>query len=309
MLSRDASAWRFRHNDDAQWRAVHSLVSMARQRLGQHFLGDPGWREQIARAIRVSPHAIAGSSTAQDNFCWIEIGAGHGEMTQHLLKSGAPVIAVELDPPLVSSLQRLAQTHANLTVIAGDVLETDLAALAAGRRMHIYGNLPYYITSPILHHFFRYAKQIDEAHIVIQLEVAARLTARPGRKQYGYLSAATQFYAKPTFALRLPPAAFRPPPEVASALVTLKFPGESANAQIENPERFLDFVKTCFAQKRKTLANNLRRLAAPEQVGEILAELKLREDSRAEQLPVAQFVALYRAISSIPPANGRDNRS
>ena len=230
-------------------------------------------------------------------------------MTQHLLKSGAPVIAVELDPPLVSSLQRLAQTHANLTVIAGDVLKTDLAELAASRRMRIYGNLPYYITSPILHHFFPYAEQIDEAHIVIQLEVAARLTARPGGKQYGYLSVATQFYFRPTFALRLPPAAFRPPPEVASALVTLKVPGEAAKAQIENPEKFLDFVKTCFAQKRKTLANNLRALATPEQVREILRGIKLREDARAEQLPVEQFVALYRAISSVPPASGQDSRS
>lgn len=282
---------------------------MARQRLGQHFLGDAGWREKIARAIGVSPHGFGGRATAPDNSCWIEIGAGHGEMTQHLLKSGAPVIAVELDPPLVSSLQRLAQTHGNLTVVAGDVLETDLAAVAAGRRMRVYGNLPYYITSPILHHFFRYAEQIDQAHTVIQLEVAARLTARPGGKQYGYLSVATQFYSRPTFALRLPPAAFRPPPKVASALVTLKFPGESANTQIENPEKFLDFVKTCFAQKRKTLANNLRVLTAPDQVREILRGMKLREDSRAEQLPVAQFVALYRAISSAPQASGQDNRS
>jgi len=282
---------------------------MARQRLGQHFLGDPGWREKIARCIRVSPHGIAGSAAGQDNFCWIEIGAGHGEMTQHLLKGGTPVIAVELDPSLVRSLQRLAQTHANLTVVPGDVLETDLGALAAGRRMRIYGNLPYYITSPILHHFFQYAEQINEAHIVIQLEVAARLTAHPGGKQYGYLSVATQFYSRPTFALRLPPMAFRPPPEVASALVTLKFPGESANSQIENEEKFLDFVKMCFAQKRKTLANNLRALAAPERVREILRELKLREDSRAEQLSVAQFVALHRAISSEPPASGRGNRS
>jgi len=282
---------------------------MARQRLGQHFLSDPGWREKIARAIRVSPHGIAGGTTAQDNFCWIEIGAGHGEMTQHLLKGGAPVIAVELDAPLIGSLERLAEKHKNLTVVGGDVLETDLAKLAAGRRMRIYGNLPYYITSPILHHFFQYAEQIDEAHIVIQLEVAARLTARPGGKQYGYLSVATQFYAKPTFALRLPPAAFRPPPEVASALVTLKFPGESANAQIENPEKFLEFVKMCFAQKRKTLANNLRARCAPEEVREILEGMKLRADARAEQLPVTQFAAFYRAISSVWPASGRDNPS
>jgi len=283
---------------------------MSRQRLGQHFLGDPGWREKIARAIRVSPHGLQPpAQVSAEDHCWIEIGAGHGEMTEHLLKSNARVIAVELDPPLVASLQGLAQRHSNLTVVQGDILETDLAALAAGRRMRIYGNLPYYITSPILHHFFEYAAQIDVAHIVIQLEVAARLTARPGTKQYGYLSVVTQFYARPDFALRLPPAAFRPQPEVASALVSLRFPGEAANMQAQEAAKFLEFVKTCFAQKRKTLSNNLRPLAVPERVRQILQGLKLREDSRAEQLTVAQFLALYRAISSAPSADGPDSRS
>jgi 16S rRNA (adenine1518-N6/adenine1519-N6)-dimethyltransferase len=283
---------------------------MSRQRLGQHFLGDPGWREKIARAIRVSPHGLQpAAQISPADFCWIEIGAGHGEITEHLLKSGVPVIAVELDPPLVGSLQRLAQNHPNLTVVSGDVLETDLTALAAGRRIRIYGNLPYYITSPILHHFFQYAAQIDVAHIVIQFEVAARLTARPGTKQYGYLSVATQFYARPEFVLRLPPAAFRPPPEVASALVTLKFPGEAAHLQPKEASEFLDFVKACFVQKRKTLSNNLRPLTAPGHARQILHGMKLREDIRAEQLTVAQFLALYRAISSAPSIGGPDSRS
>ena len=273
---------------------------MARQRLGQHFLGDAGWREKIARAIRVSPHGMQTGAASSQDCCWIEIGAGHGEMTEHLLKSGAPVIAVELDPPLVSGLRRLARAHANLVVVSGDVLETDLGALAAGRRMRIFGNLPYYITSPILHHLFRYADQIEEAHIVLQLEVADRLTASPGTKQYGYLSVVTQFYSRPEFVLRLPPAAFRPPPEVASALVTLRFPAQRADFQPSQAEGFLEFVKVSFAQKRKTLANNLRPVATPERVRQILSDLKLREDARAEQLTVAQFLAVYQAISSTP---------
>jgi 16S rRNA (adenine1518-N6/adenine1519-N6)-dimethyltransferase len=273
---------------------------MARQRLGQHFLGDAGWREKIARAIRVSPHGMQAGEQSTKDSCWIEIGAGHGEMTEHLVKSGAPVIAVELDQSLAPSLARLAHAHPNLTVVSGDVLETDLAALAAGRRMRIYGNLPYYITSPILHRFFLYADQIDEAHIVVQLEVAARLTARPGTKQYGYLSVVTQFYSRPEFVLRLPPAAFRPPPEVASVLVTLRFPGQRADFQSSQAESFLEFVKISFAQKRKTLVNNLRPFSTPERFRRILSELKLREDARAEQLTVAQFLAVYRAISSAP---------
>jgi len=283
---------------------------MARQRLGQHFLADAGWREKIARAIRVSPHGMESvSAHGASDYCWIEIGAGHGEMTEHLLRSGAAVIAVELDPPLVERLQRLASHHGNLTVVPGDVLETDLRALAGGRRMKIYGNLPYYITSPILHHFFQYADGIDEAHIVIQLEVAQRVTAKPGNKLYGYLSVATQLHCRPDFALRLPRGAFRPPPEVGSALVTLRFPGAYAELGIENVGGFLEFVKTCFGQKRKTIANNLREMIEPGRVREILRELKLREDARAEQLSVTQLAGLCRAISSERSAGDPGSRS
>jgi 16S rRNA (adenine1518-N6/adenine1519-N6)-dimethyltransferase len=283
---------------------------MARQKLGQHFLADAGWREKIARAIRVSPHGMESTAgTLKKEFCWIEIGAGHGEMTEHLLRSGAPVIAVELDPPLIERLRKLAVRHSNLTVVPGDILETDLGALAAGRRVRIYGNLPYYITSPILHHFFEYAGQIDEAHIVIQLEVAQRLTARPGSKAYGYLSVVTHFYSRPDFALRLPRGAFRPPPEVGSALVTLRFPGANAELGINDAADFLEFVKACFAQKRKTLSNNLRVIVEPGRAREILCGLKLREDARAEQLTVAQLAAVHSAISSARPADGPDNRS
>ena len=280
-----------------------------RQRLGQHFLGDAGWREKIARAIRVSPHGMRPAETSPKDYCWIEIGAGHGEMTEHLLKSGVPVIAVELDAPLVGGLRKMAASQPNLTVVSGDVLQTDLATLAHGRPLRIYGNLPYYITSPILHHFFAFADRIDEAHIVIQLEVAQRLTARPGNKLYGYLSVATQFYCQPDFALRLPRGAFRPPPEVGSALVSLRFPGERTKLAIGDDQAFLQFVKTCFAQKRKTLSNNLRAIVAPDELRALLKDLKLREDARAEQLTVAQFATLYKTISSAPRAAGPDSHS
>ncbi len=272
---------------------------MARQKLGQHFLADEGWRERIARDIGVSPFGLETPAAATpENYCWIEVGAGHGEMTEHLLRSGVPVYAVELDKLLIARLQRLAHKHPNLTVISDDVLETDLRVIAAGRRIRLYGNLPYYITSPILHHFFQTADLIDIIHIVIQWEVAQRLTATPGNKSYGYLSVATQFYSRPELVLKLPAEAFQPPPEVGSALVTLRLPGENANLGLEHGEDFLEFVKLCFAQKRKMLANNLRALAEPAQVRAILQQLALREDARAEQLSVAELAAVYRAISS-----------
>ncbi len=272
---------------------------MARQRLGQHFLADEQWREQIARAIRVSPHSLAPRATGgEQNACWIEIGAGHGEMTEDLVVSGLPVIAVELDPMLAGALKKLAKKWPNLTVLHADVLETDLAVVAAGRRIQLYGNLPYYITSPILQHFFLFATIIDEIHLVIQKEVAERLCASPGSKDYGYLSVLTQLYARAELVFEIPPEAFQPPPEVDSALVSLHLPGKKTEIAAGEIEEFLEFVKMCFAQKRKTLANNLRALAKPAEVREVLRSLQLREDARAEQLSVEEFEALRKAISS-----------
>lgn len=271
---------------------------MPRQRLGQHFLADLDWSEQIARAIRVSPHSTI-PLRADEQHCWIEIGAGHGEMTRHLLAISGPVTAIELDPSLAGSLRRLAKESSGLTVISRDILKTDLAELAFGRRIRIYGNLPYYITSPILHHLFQFASLIDEMHFVMQTEVAARLAAEPGTRDYGYLSVATQFYTRPEIVFEIPREAFQPPPEVTSALVTLRLPGERAKLDLKDEQHFLNFVKLSFSQKRKTLVNNLRSLAKPEIIREALASLNLRTDARAEQLTVAQLAALHVLLEAV----------
>src|SRR6201999_3684073 len=206
---------------------------MARQRLGQHFLADSDWREQIARAVRISAHAPEFSASlgraSNKDYCWIEIGAGHGEMTEYLASTGVPVTAIEIDPPLVRRLNHLTQRFKNLRVVPSDVLKVDIAEIAAGRRVRVYGNLPYYITSPILHHLFAFAPIVDEIHIVIQLEVAERLAAEPGGRDYGYLSVATRLYSRPEIVMTIPRGAFDPPPEVASALVTLRLPGRDAD--------------------------------------------------------------------------------
>jgi 16S rRNA (adenine1518-N6/adenine1519-N6)-dimethyltransferase len=283
---------------------------MARQRLGQHFLADLHWREEIARAIRVSPHSIAplagderslGVPMHRDQHCWIEIGSGHGEMTQHLLATGNPVHAIEIDPAFIGGLRQLRQKFPNLEVVAADVLETDIAAIASGRRIRVYGNLPYYITSPILHHLFTFADIIDEIHVVIQTEVAQRLAATPGTRDYGYLSVLTQFYTRPEFVFKIPRDAFNPPPEVTSALVTLRLPGERAKLSLGDPARFLDFVKLCFSRKRKTLVNNLRSHAKPDAVRDALAALNVPPDARAEQLSVPRLAAVFLRL---PPQEG-----
>jgi 16S rRNA (adenine1518-N6/adenine1519-N6)-dimethyltransferase len=271
---------------------------MARQKLGQHFLSDAGWRENIARSIRASAHSIGGAKDAGPDNLWIEIGAGHGEMTRHLLRNGADVIAIELDSKLAARLRDLRAEFPKLRIAEGDVLETDIRKLADGRRARIYGNLPYYITSPILHHLFDFADLIDEIHIVIQLEVAFRLVARPGARDYGYLSVLTQYFSCPSLVMKIPRGAFRPPPEVGSALVSLRLPGERGKLVLADEQSFLDFVKLCFAQKRKTLVNNLRALVEPEQLRATLEARSLRVDARAEQLSVAELASLFASLGA-----------
>jgi 16S rRNA (adenine1518-N6/adenine1519-N6)-dimethyltransferase len=272
---------------------------MARQRLGQHFLADAGWREEIARAIRVSAQSVAPSPAGNNaEFCWIEIGAGHGEMTERLASTDAQVHAIELDAQLAATLKQLAKRFPNVEIVSADILESDIAKIAAGKRVRIYGNLPYYITSPILRHLFASADIIDEIHIVVQHEVALRLAAQPGTRDYGYLSVLTQYFSRPELVLEIPRGAFRPPPEVGSALVTLRLPGERAKLPQIDEASFLEFVQLCFAQKRKTLVNNLKSRVKPELVREALANLKLRVDARAEQLSVANLAALSQHIGS-----------
>ncbi len=264
---------------------------MARQRLGQHFLGDPGWRKRILATLPLAA-----------NETWIEIGPGHGEFTQFLAGAGRRVIAIEADPILAEGLRASADAHPaqwpGVEIVSGDVLATDIGSLTAEPQpVHVYGNLPYYITSPILHHLFRWAGQISSIHIVIQWEVAQRVAANPGVRDYGYLSTLCQFYAKPHIALRIPPGAFRPPPKVKSALVSMTLPGERAHLGVRDEKRFLEFVQACFAQKRKTLRNNLLEIAGDKVIHELLAAVGLRPDARAEQLTLAQFAALFSRLS------------
>lgn len=261
---------------------------MARQRLGQHFLGDPGWRKRILDTLPRAPDDI-----------WLEIGAGHGEMTQLLAGSGRRVIAVEADARLAQGLQEQvgarSEAWPGVEVVRGDILSLDLAQLA-GERFRVYGNLPYYITSPILQHLFNYSDRIASIHVVIQFEVAARIVARPARRVYGYLSALCQFYTRPEIVLRIPPGAFRPPPRVTSALVRMTLPGERATLVVKDEKRFLAFVGICFGQKRKTLRNNLRSVAPAQRLVEAFMACGLRPDARAEQLSLTQFAALFAAL-------------
>jgi 16S rRNA (adenine1518-N6/adenine1519-N6)-dimethyltransferase len=276
---------------------------MSPARLGQNFLADANWRARIASLLDARAVEV-----------WVEIGAGHGEMTASLAKTGARVLAIELDKNLAGQLRTRAAEWPGVEVVEADVLDVDLAQLTGASQFRIYGNIPYYITSPILHRIFDISASHPDAmlsaHLVMQLEVAERLTSRPGRREYSYLSAATQFHSKPEILLKIPPGAFNPRPKVASALVRLSFPGERIKLGVANPDGFLKFVQGCFAQKRKTLANNLRAMGSAPSPGrlrasesttaipliEILNTAGIEAGARAEQLTLTQFAALYKAL-------------
>lgn len=262
---------------------------MARQRLGQHFLANLNWRQRILQTLHVMPG---------EN--WVEIGAGHGEMTELLAAAGARVTAIETDARLIGGLREKAESWGNTEVVAGDVLQLDLPAIVPnGAR--VYGNLPYYITSPILRHLFSVADRIRSIQIVIQFEVAARIVAPPGRRDYGYLSALCQFYTRPEIAMKIPPGAFSPPPKVMSALVRMNLPGERAKLGVKDESKFLEFVLTCFGQKRKTLRNNLRRITSEEKFEAALRQCQLSPNTRAEEMTLEQFAAMFAVLSPCEP--------
>ncbi|HLW98840.1 MAG TPA: 16S rRNA (adenine(1518)-N(6)/adenine(1519)-N(6))-dimethyltransferase RsmA [Candidatus Acidoferrales bacterium] len=268
--------------------------------LGQNFLAGEGWRGRIFSLLGARAGDI-----------WLEIGAGHGEMTELLAGRAARVIALELDAQLAAGLRKRAANWPNVEVVEADVLASDLARIAGAPKFRIYGSIPYYITSPILHRIYDTSAHIESAHLIMQLEVAKRLAAKPGHREYGYLSVATQFYARPEILLKIPPGAFRPQPKVDSALVALRFPGPGADLNLDD-SAFLEFVQGCFAQKRKTLVNNLRGKlpsAKPARgskrsksnsnsLSDILRNAGISERARAEELSLDQFAALHRILNS-----------
>jgi 16S rRNA (adenine1518-N6/adenine1519-N6)-dimethyltransferase len=255
--------------------------------LGQHFLHDAGIRQKILHLL-----------SAREEDAWLEIGAGHGEMTLLLAGTGARVVAVERDARLAAGLHEQLAALANARLVEADILKVSLEGLAREHkveRFRVYGNLPYYITSPILHRLFESRTAMADIHIVIQREVAERLCAAPGSRDFGYLSVVAQFYTQPEILIPVPRGAFRPPPKVESSLVRLAPPGKGVELGLEDEGAFLRFVQACFRQKRRTLRANLRgRYGA--RVEEALEAMKLPPRARAEELSLEQLASLYRQL-------------
>lgn len=215
----------------------------------------------------------------------VEIGAGQGALTEFLLQSGAHVHAIELDPEMVAHLARRFPAHPHLTVHQADVLDTDLAQWGPAA---LAGNLPYYITSPILDRIRRARTVISTSTLLMQKEVADRLTAKPKSRDYGYLTVVTQSWAEAQHVVHVPPDSFRPPPKVDSSVVLL-------TSRPEVPadlEAFLQFAGHAFRHKRKNLRNNLNGVYP----GADWANLSERT-LRAEQLSIEELRALWHKLS------------
>lgn len=258
------------------------------KKFGQNFLIDPHVLEKI----------IAAAQITKDDFV-LEIGPGIGTMTQYLAEAAREVTAVEIDRNLIPILHETLAEYENVTVINQDVLKTDIAALAKekneGRPIKVVANLPYYITTPIIMSLYESHVPIDSITVMVQKEVALRMQAEPGTKDYGALSLAAQFYAEPYIAANVPPNCFIPRPNVGSAVIRLKS-YDDPPVRVKDEKLMFSLIRASFNQRRKTLVNGLKNSAeltfSKEEILDALKQCGLREDVRGETLTLAQFAKL-----------------
>jgi 16S rRNA (adenine1518-N6/adenine1519-N6)-dimethyltransferase len=258
-------------------------MARPKKHFGQHFLHERGVIDRIVAAIAPQPG---------DRI--VEIGPGEGALTLPLLRAAGHMAAIELDTELIEPLRARAAGVGELDLIHADVLEVDFTAFARGDKLRLAGNLPYYVSSPILFHCLAHADAIADMHFMLQKEVVERMAAAPGSKVYGRLSVMLQLVCKVEPLLRVAPGAFRPPPKVESAVVRLvplppaQRPGPSLSHTIEA------VVRAAFAQRRKTLGNALRSLLD----ADAIRAAGIDPRARAENVSPQGFVALSRRMDS-----------
>lgn len=258
-------------------------------RLGQNFLVDADACRRVVAALgNVASDAV------------LEIGPGRGAITRLLARQAGHLALIEFDPTLAAALASEFAASSNIEVRHADILTLDISALAQerGRKLTIVGNLPYYITSDILLHLIAHHTAIDRAVLMVQREVAERVTASPGARDYGILSATLQLYGSVELLFTLPPSAFSPPPEVHSSVFRFYMHPRFEELGV-TAERFVPFLRASFAQKRKTWANNLRSTGYnADAIATALTTAGLDRKVRAEAVDLPQMAAVFRALGN-----------
>lgn len=277
------------------------------KKFGQNFLIDTHVLDKIIRSAQIGP----------DDFV-LEIGPGIGTMTQYLACAAGKVVAVEIDRALIPILEDTLDGYDNVRVINDDVLKVDIAKLAeeenGGRPIKVVANLPYYITTPIIMGLFENHVPIQSITVMVQKEVADRMQVGPGTKDYGALSLAVQYYARPYIVANVPPNCFMPRPKVGSAVIRLTV-HEEPPVQVEDERLMFRIIRASFNQRRKTLANGLKNSAElnlpREVIEESIAELGKGPGIRGEALTLEEFALLsniiYHRING-QPENHEQNR-
>ncbi len=262
----------------------------AQKKYGQNFLIDGHVLDHICDGARIGKNDLV-----------LEIGPGIGTMTQYLAERAGKVIAVEIDDKLIPVLSDTLSEYDNVTVLHQDILKTDIRALyeKEGAALHfkVVANLPYYITTPIIMELLEQKLPIESITVMVQTEVAERMQAVPGTKDYGALSLAVQYYTKPEVIAEVPPTCFIPRPNVGSSVIRLtRYTDPPVVAKDE--KKMFAVIRASFNQRRKTLINGLAGggVAEKESVRQALLQMGLPEDIRGERLSVEQFARLAELI-------------
>src|SRR5947209_5469401 len=276
-----------------------TLHAGKKPRLGQNFLSNPSVAEQVVDALGDVSQTVA-----------VEIGPGKGILTEVLGRRAGRLIAIELDRMLATQLRYNYARQPNVEIIEADVLKVDFRTIlnrAIGplndlgplkpAKARVIGNLPYYITSDILLRLFEFHDQFDVIVIMVQREVADRIAAKPGSRDYGLLSATAQLYTQVEKLFTLPPGAFAPPPKVHSSVLRLKVAPRFDELGVR-PREFIEFLKLAFAMKRKTLVNNLKKRYPEEQIRSALKQAGVRSDVRAEAMPLEKSAEVFKVLST-----------
>ena len=265
------------------------------KKFGQNFLIDPHVLDKIIAAAQIS----------KDD-CVLEIGPGIGTLTQYLAENARQVVAVEIDSNLIPILEETLKDYPNVTVINEDILKVDMEGLAKeynqGRPIKVAANLPYYITTPIIMSLFEQQVPVDNITVMVQKEVADRMQAGPGSKDYGALSLAVQYYASPYIVANVPPNCFIPRPNVGSAVIRLTRHKEPP-VKVKDEKLMFRLIRASFNQRRKTLQNSLNNSPelsyTKEQIGQAIGSLGLGATVRGEALTLEQFGALANYFSAL----------